>query len=213
MPRRFYGQYCGFARALELVGERWALLIIRDLLVGSKRFGELQRGLPGIPTNILSARLSELEDEGLVTRVALPRPARGVAYELTEFGRGLEDAVIAIGRWGAQRLGDPRPGEVVTDDSIASALLTTFRAEREPGPDVTFLLKLGDVVLHARVVGGVLTVGRGAIAEADLTIETGMAMRALIAREITPKEALEKKIVRIHGDPALLDRFVTLFQI
>ena len=76
MVKRSYGQYCGFARALELVGERWALLIVRDLLIGPKRFGEIQRGLPGIPTNILTARLNELEDSGLVRRRLLARPAK-----------------------------------------------------------------------------------------------------------------------------------------
>src|SRR5262249_26343166 len=127
--KRPYGQYCGFARALELVGERWTLLIVRDLLNGPKRFSEIQRGLPGIPSNVLTSRLNDLEDEGLVRRRAQARPAKGVAYELTEAGAGLEAPVVALGRWGARRLGDPRPGETVTEDSIAAALRTTFRPE------------------------------------------------------------------------------------
>src|SRR5690349_9117506 len=122
MVKRSYGQYCGFARALELVGERWALLIVRDLLIGPKRFSEIQRGLPGIPTNILTSRLNELEDSGLVQRRLLARPAKGVVYELTEDGLALEDAVMALGRWGARHLGEPNEDEVVTEDSIASAL-------------------------------------------------------------------------------------------
>src|SRR5690242_10753819 len=99
MTKRGYGQYCGLARAIELVGERWALLIIRDLLVGPKRFSDLRRGIPRIPSNILTDRLKELEDAGLVQRRVLPRPASGVVYELTEYGSDLENAVVALSRW------------------------------------------------------------------------------------------------------------------
>lgn len=102
MATRAYGQYCGFSRALELVGERWAMLVIRDLLVSPKRFSDLQRGLPKIPSNILTARLKELEQNGLVERRAMPRAqGGGVVYELTRDGRDLEDAVLTLGRWGA----------------------------------------------------------------------------------------------------------------
>ena len=161
MVKRSYGQYCGFARALELVGERWALLIVRDLLIGPKRFGEIQRGLPG-----------------------RARPAKGGAYELTEDGAGLDAAVLAIGRWGAQHLGEPWPDETVTEDSIATALRTTFRSEAAGKAKLTYLLKLGPIEVHARICDGSVTVGRGPIAKADLTIETGPALRLLMAHEI-----------------------------
>jgi len=213
MVKRSYGQYCGFARALELVGERWALLIVRDLLIGPKRFGEIQRGLPGIPTNILTARLNELEDSGLVRRRLLARPAKGVAYELTEEGAGLEAAVLAIGRWGARHLGEPRPDETITEDSIATALRTTFRPEAAGKAKLTYLLKLGPIEVHARVRDGSVTVGRGPIAKPDLAIETGPALRLLMAHEISPGEAIKKKLVRITGNPKLLDRFVRIFRI
>jgi DNA-binding HxlR family transcriptional regulator len=213
MVKRSYGQYCGFARALELVGERWALLIVRDLLVGPKRFGEIQRGLPGIPTNILTARLNELEDSGLVRRRLLARPAKGVAYELTKEGAGLEEGVLAIGRWGAQHLGEPRPGETVTEDSIAMALRTTFRPEAAGKAKLTYLLKLGPVEVHACVGNGAVTVGRGPIAKPDLVIEAGPALRLLMAHEISPGEAIKKRIVRVTGDPKLLERFVRIFRI
>ena len=213
MVKRKYGQYCGFARALELIGERWALMILRDLLVGPKRFTDIQRGLPGIPTNILTARLNELEDSGLVHRRALARPAKGVAYELTQDGASLEGVVLAIGRWGAQRLGEPRPDEVITEDSIAMALSTTFRPGAAGKAKVTYLLRLGEIEVHARVRDGVVTVGRGSVDKPDLIVETGPALRALLAREITPADALKKRLVRITGDPKLLDRFVRMFQI
>lgn len=213
MATRVYGQYCGFARALEIAGERWALLVIRDLLVGPKRFSDLQRGLPKIPSNILTARLKELEESGIVSRRAQARPSGGVAYELTDDGRGLEDAVIAFGRWGAKHLGDPRPEEIVTDDSIAMALRTTFRPEAAARDDIGFELHVGQIVVNAQVRDGAVTVGRGALPMPDLVIESGPAIRQLLAREITPKEALKNGAVRIRGQRALLDRFVQLFRI
>ncbi len=211
--KRSYGQYCGFARALELVGERWALLIVRDLLIGPKRFGEIQRGLPGIPTNILTARLNELEDSGLVRRRVLARPAKGVAYELTEAGIALEDAVFALGRWGAVRLGEPRPDETVTEDSIAMALRTTFRPEAAGKAKLTYLLRLGEIEVHARIRDGAVAVGRGPVEKPDLIIETGPELRLLMAHEISPADAIKKRLVRVTGDPKLLDRFVRMFRI
>jgi DNA-binding HxlR family transcriptional regulator len=213
MVKRGYGQYCGFARALELVGERWAFLIVRDLLVGPKRFSEIQRGLPGIPSNILTARLSELEDGGVVRRRALARPAKGVAYELTEAGAALEAPVLALGQWGAQHLGEPRPNETITEDSIAMALRTTFRPEAAGKAKLTYLLRLGEIQVHARIRDGAIAVGRGPVAKPDLVIETGPALRALMAGEISPAEAIKKRLVRVAGDPKLLERFVRMFRI
>ena len=214
MSTRTYGQYCGFSRALELIGERWALLLIRDLLIGPKRFSDLHRGLPGIPTNILTARLKELEEAALVRRTVLPRPAGGVAYELTDEGRELEESVISLGRWGAKRLGDPRPGEVVTEDSIAAALLTTFRPQAAGRTKASYELRLGDIIVNAQIRDGKATIGRGSLPDADLILEAGPELRQLMARELTPEDALKKKIVRIvSGDPKLLKRFAEMFQI
>lgn len=213
MSKRVYGQYCGFARALELVGERWALLIVRDLLVGPKRFSDLQRGLPKIPSNILTSRLKELEEAGIVQRRLQPRPSNGVFYELTEVGNDLEDAVMALGRWGAQRLGEPRPGEIVTEDAMVMALRTTFQPEAAGRTRASYELRLGDIVINAKVANGRASVVAGPLPGADLIIETGPAVRMLLAREVTPEQALKKKLVRITGDPKLLDRFVRMFRI
>ncbi len=213
MPVRSYGQYCGFSRALEIVGERWALLIVRDLLVGPKRFSDLQRGLPGIPSNILTARLKELEEDGIVRRRLLPRPSGAIVYELTEAGRQLEEPVISLGRWGAKRLGDPRADETVTEDSIASALLSTFRPQHASRTNVSYELRLGPITVNAQIHNRKLRVGRGSLANPDLIIEAGPAIRALMAREISPEEALKKKIVRVKGDKQLLTRFTQMFQI
>lgn len=213
MATRAYGQYCGFARSLELIGERWALLVIRDLLVGPKRFSDLQRGLPKIPSNILTVRLKELEESGIVRRRAQPRPSGGVVYELTENGLELEEAVIALGRWGAKHLGDPRPEEIVTDDSMAMALRTIFRPECVANDDVAFELHVGEIVVNAHVRNGTVVVGRGTLPAPDLVIESGPEIRALMSREITAKEALKNGTVRVRGKRALLERFVQLFRI
>jgi DNA-binding HxlR family transcriptional regulator len=211
---RAYGQYCGFARALEVVGERWALLIVRDLLVGPKRFTDLLRGLPGIPSNILTARLKELESAGIVRRRVLPRPAKGVAYELSEYGAELENAVVELGRWGAKTLGDPRPGETLTVDSLITALRSTFRAEPARGLRAGFELRVGEVALHALVDDGRVTVAEGALPGADLVIEAGPGIRGLMAGELTPAHAVEAGVVRVAaGDPELLARFAEIFRI
>jgi DNA-binding HxlR family transcriptional regulator len=213
VANRVYGQYCGFARALELVGERWALLVIRDLFVSPKRFSELQRGLPGIPSNILTARLKELEDAGIVQRRAMPRPAGGVAYELTDDGRDLERAVVELSRWGAKHLGEPRAHEVVTEESMIMALRTTFRSEAAKGVKAGYELHMGEIVLHAIVQNGELTLGKGPLEAPDLAIEAGPGIRAVMAQEITPEDAVKAKIVRIKGNRDLFGRFAQMFRI
>jgi DNA-binding HxlR family transcriptional regulator len=213
VANRVYGQYCGFARALEMVGERWALLILRDLFVGPKRFSDLQRGLPGIPSNILTARLKELEDAGVIQRRALPRPPGGVAYELTEDGRDLEPSLIELGRWGARHLGEPREHEVVTEDSMAMALRTTFRKEAARNIKAAYELRLGEIVINAVVKNGSVTVGKGALEDPDLVIEAGPGIRAVMAQEISPEEAIKAKIVRVSGDRKLFTAFAQMFRI
>jgi DNA-binding HxlR family transcriptional regulator len=210
---RTYGQYCGFARALEVVGERWALLVIRDLTVGPRRFTDLLRQLPGIPTNILAARLKELELDGVVRRRVLPRPAASVVYELTEYGAELEDVVFRLGRWGAKALGQPRPGEIVTAESLVVALRATFRPEHAPDLRASFELRLGGIVVHARVQAGALETGIGPLAQADLVIETELALRGLMAGELTPDEAVASGAVRLTGNRGLLAAFVEVFHI
>ncbi|MDB5092280.1 MAG: transcriptional regulator [Candidatus Eremiobacteraeota bacterium] len=210
---RAYGQYCGFARALEVVGERWALLVVRDLLVGPKRFTDLLRGLPGIPSNVLTARLKELESAGVAQRRVLPRPSRAVVYELTEYGMELEPVVVELGRWGAKNLGDPRPDETITADSLITALRTTFHPEAARGFRAGYELRVGEMVLHARVDDGRVQVAEGSLPDADLAIAAGPGIRALMAGEVSPADAIENGIVRVTGDPKLLARFAEIFHI
>ena len=134
MAARDYGQYGGITRALELVGERWALLIVRDLLVGPRRYGELAAGLPRIPSNILAARLKELQAAGVLRRV--PR-SRVIVYELTPYGHELEPVMLALGAWGFKAMDDPRDEQIITPDSMTIDLRTAFRPQvaAEPAGD------------------------------------------------------------------------------
>ena len=213
MTTRAYGQYCGFARALEVVGERWALLIVRDLLVGPKRFTDLHRGLIGIPTNVLTARLKELERGGVVRRRLLPRPAAAIIYELTPYGMELEDVVCRLGRWGAKSLGDPRTEEVITADSLIMAMRSTFRPEAAKKTRVGYEFRFGDIVIHVRIDGQKIEAGSGPLPGADLIVEAGPAIKDLLTGEITPAQAIESGSVRVTGDPALLTRFAEMFRI
>src|SRR5215510_5849567 len=127
MIQRTYNQYCPVAHSLDLIGERWTLLIIRNLFLGPKRFSDLLRSLPGIGTNILTDRLKSLEANDLVQKRFLPPPAASCVYELTPYGRTLEDVMIALAMWGAQSLGARQPDQPVMPDSVALTLYALFK--------------------------------------------------------------------------------------
>ncbi|GHH80998.1 hypothetical protein GCM10018781_62620 [Kitasatospora indigofera] len=120
MSRRSYDQYCAVARALDAVGERWSLLIVRELLGGPRRYTDLHADLPGVSTDILAARLKQLEADGLVLRRKLERPANAVVYELTGRGTALRQVVLALGEWGTGLLGEQRPTDAVREHWFGS---------------------------------------------------------------------------------------------
>lgn len=213
MRKRSYGQYCGLARALDAVGERWSFLVLRDLMPGPKRFTDLRNGLPRIPTNVLSARLKELERTGVIQRRLGGRPAGAVVYELTERGRELEPVVLELGRWGAKLLGERAPDEIVTTDSMIAAMRSIFRPEAARGVAGSWELRLGRVVLHVRVNGDVLSAEGGPLPGADMVIEAGPDLKKMLAGEVTPEEAVARGIVRITGQPSLLTTFARIFRI
>jgi DNA-binding HxlR family transcriptional regulator/putative sterol carrier protein len=140
---RGYGQYCGLAKALELVGGRWSLLIVRELLTGPKRYTELQHGLPGIPTNILSSRLRELEEAGLVERSLLAHSS-SVVYGLTGYGLELEEAVVRLGVWGSKSLGRPGEDAAFSLSALALALRGAFDSSKAADSELLLEVRLGD---------------------------------------------------------------------
>jgi DNA-binding HxlR family transcriptional regulator len=218
---RSYGQYCGVTTGVELIGERWALLIVRDLLVGPRRYTDLKQGLPRIPTNILATRLKELQAGGVVRRVSLRNC--GLVYELTPYGRALEPIVLAIGRWGFQAMGEPTPDDVVTPDSLTMALRTAFQASWGGRLDIE--LHVGDVALRVQVADGGLRIaqvappappvgGEAPSGEPDAVIVAGPGIRLLIAGAVTGAEAIENDIVAVvRGDERMLDAFASAFHI
>ncbi len=210
MKRRDFGQYCGLARALELVGERWALLIVRDLTVRPRRYTDLLEGLPGIPTNVLSTRLKELEQAGIVERQVAPAPQRGVVYALTAVGRELEPAILALGRWGATQLGEPRPGEIVTPEALILNLRAIFRTDEAAGLTASWEIHVRDTVLHAVVTDGKLDAGVGPAAEPDLVITVKLAEDELPSYRAVI-QAAKCGLVDLKGRRKLLDTFLHVF--
>ncbi|WP_328525350.1 winged helix-turn-helix transcriptional regulator [Kribbella sp. NBC_00359] len=217
MTTKTYGQYCGVARALELVGERWALLIVRDLLVGPKRYTDLRSGLPKIPTNVLATRLKELESAGLVERHVQPRPSGAIVYQLTPYGLDLEPVVLALGRWGARSLGELRPGEIATADSLVMALRSTYHPPKRGTGKLAYELRFGDIVVHALCSGPTLTAAPGPFPEpapADLVVVEAMApLTPLLTGAIDGAKARADGVVGKQASAANLDLFATIFQI
>ncbi|CAA9570108.1 MAG: Transcriptional regulator, HxlR family [uncultured Thermomicrobiales bacterium] len=168
MTHRSYNQFCPVSHAMDVIGERWALLIVRDLFLSPKRFSDLMNGLPGIGTNILADRLKRLERTGVIRRRALPPPAASTVYELTAYGRELEGPVVALARWGAQTLGQQTDGQVVSAESAMIAARALFVPFATPGASGAYELRLagtysgepkpGALIIDVRLADGVVDV-------------------------------------------------------
>jgi DNA-binding HxlR family transcriptional regulator len=209
---KHYDQYCPMAHALSLVGERWSLLIVRELLRGPKRYTDLAGGLPGIGTNILASRLKDLEEGGIVEKRKLPPPAASTVYELTEYGAGLQEALYALARWGARSLGPPTKQDDLYEDWGLNALPAVFNADEARGLTETYVLKIGEDVFTARIVDGVLEPSCGAAPDADLVVETNAETFFLLcAGELEPKDALKSGRVQLQGDRAAFERCFRVF--
>lgn len=208
-----YAQYCPLARATEIVGERWTLLVVRELLLGSKRFSDLKRALPGVSPSILSDRLGRLEERGVVHRRELPPPTPASLYELSESGRGLVPAMLELARWGARFLDRSLP-----DDHFEAAWLRLgfiAFARKSPTPDRSFVIRVeGPDPVAFYVAGGAQGTAVSedlAPADATLWVASPLALFALASRRLEPAQALRGGAIRIEGDPDALDDFPELF--
>ncbi|MFJ5264971.1 winged helix-turn-helix transcriptional regulator [Streptomyces sp. NPDC088387] len=209
MRRKEFGQYCGLARALELIGERWALLVVRELLARPGRYTDLLEDLPGIPTNVLSTRLKELEEAGIVERRVAPAPQRGVLYALTEAGEGLEAAVLTLALWGNTQLGEHQDGELVPPSSVAMALRATFNRDEASGLTAAWEIRVAKAVLYAVVTDGQLRSGVGPAPTAPDLVITIEADAMLTYAEVM--RAIKCDMVELTGPQSLLSTFVRVF--
>ena len=210
--RRRYDDGCAAAHALDLVGERWALLVVRELLLGPKRFTDLTAGLPGVSPNVLAQRLRELESGGVVRRSKLPPPAASRVYELTEWGLELEPVVVSLGHWGARSPSRSRDAALGVD-SLVLSLRTMFDARAAEGLEASYELRLGEDRFRAVVDEDRFEIVRGGTERPDAIVEAEDAavLRALVYEVRDLDEVLRSGDVRIEGDRQAVARFLTLF--
>jgi DNA-binding HxlR family transcriptional regulator/putative sterol carrier protein len=210
---RTYDDGCAAAHALDLVGERWALLVVRELLLGPKRFTDLRAGIPKASPNVLAQRLRELERAGVVRRRKLPPPAASRVYELTEWGLELEPVVISLGRWGARSPSKPRDAALGVD-SLVLSFRTMFDARAAEGLRASYELRLGEDRFRAVVDDGWFEISRGGSERPDATIETDAdTLAALIYYGRPLAEALRSGEIKIEGEESAVERFLGLFSL
>ncbi|MFL5847912.1 MAG: winged helix-turn-helix transcriptional regulator [Solirubrobacteraceae bacterium] len=211
---RTYGDGCATARALDLVGERWALLVVRELLLGPKRYTDLRRGLPGASPNVLSQRLRELESGGVIRRRQLPPPAASRVYELTDWGRDLDEIVLSLGGWAA-RSPTPLPdGPIVSVDSVILALRGRFDPAAAKGLRTSYELRLGDDRFRIEVAEDKIGAARGNADQWDAIIDTDADTLAAVlwgGRRLA--DAQRAGELTIEGDRAAARRFFRLFPV
>jgi DNA-binding HxlR family transcriptional regulator len=202
---RTYGDRCGVARALDVIGERWALLVVRELVLGPKRFSDLRAGLRGVAPDVLSQRLRELEGAGVLRRATLPPPNGARVYELTEWGQELEPLVLGLGRWGS-RAPFPASEAELGPDAFVIALKTLFDPAAAGGLDATFSLILGGDHFRLAVRDRLLSAARGEADGADVSIEADPGALAAVLWHGAPADTISVK-----GDAALFRLFRALF--
>lgn len=207
-----YEQWCPVSRALDVVGERWTLLVVRSLLIGPQRYTDLRNALPGIATDLLTARLRTLEQAGFVTRRELPPPTPATVYELTESGWRLGPVVLALAKVGLDRLGPPGPDEPINAASITTLLRASFDAERAGDAEVRYQLELGEEQFTVAVADGWVNTVRGHADDVACTISTSPHLLAeLLATGVPADAALASGELRLDGPRTCLDEFLRNF--
>jgi DNA-binding HxlR family transcriptional regulator len=214
MSERSYNQYCAIAHALDLIGDRWALLILRDLILGPKRFTDLRAGLPGIGTNILTARLKDLEQAGVLRRRYLPPPAASTVYELTPYGAELRPTLSALARWGGKTLGPVQPNQLVSPDGIRLTVSSLAGAMAKAGVRGSYAIRVRDVSVDFTQgihIGddGLVTLEPEASLEPAVTLDTDPETLVGIAvgRE-SLRAAVARDAVRLDGEPEPVERIL-----
>ncbi len=203
MPRRSYDQYCPLSRALDVIGERWTVLIVRELLAGPRRYTDLHADLPAVSTDVLAARLKEMEQDGLVTRRRLPPPAAAAVYELTPRGRGLLPALVALADWGAADLAERRPTDALRAHWFALPLLRELADLAIPCEGVVDI-RLDEGTFHVLINGTGPAYAHGPAAHADARLTMGARACLAVSRgHASLPEMIKKGEVGIDGDGPL----------
>ncbi len=212
MPRRRYGQTCSVARALDELGERWTLLIVRDLLVAPRRYSDLLEGLPGLGTNLLADRLRRMQQEGIVERTVLRTEPAGHGYRLTAKGRALEPVILALARWALAWGRDAQPEALDRPDWTVVALRATFRPVEAAGVHETYQFRIGDTCFHARVDDGRVRTALGEADAPDLVFDCDPeTFRALTRGSLTLEGARAGGQLAVEGSDEALGRLARIF--
>jgi len=194
------------SHALDLVGERWALLVVRELMYGPKRFTDLRHGLPNASPNVLSQRLRELEEIGVLRRRRLGPPVGAWAYELTDWGRGLEPVLLGLSRWG-DRSPLRNPEAVASPDSLMFALRSRFDPDADPSLEAAYHLRVGDHAYDVRVVHGAVGVRRGEPMTSDAVVDVDVVtFRDLVHGRTSTGEAMSAGCLHVTGEAKAVER-------
>lgn len=215
MPDLRYAQFCPLARAAEILGHRWTLLVIRELLTGPQRFSDLLARLPGLSRSVLAERLTHLEERGVVRRRELPPPTAVAVYELTPVGRGLTPAMQALTRWGVHFLEPPRPGDHAEPAWVRLAAETFAREDASPARRLEIVAEGPDGEVSVRVAGGPQGTRRLA---ADAPVEASLrgpvpVVLGLMAGRLDVRDAVARGLARLEGDLAAAARLPELFHV
>jgi DNA-binding HxlR family transcriptional regulator/putative sterol carrier protein len=212
VARRSYSQYCGLARALDLVGERWMLLIVRDLAIRPRRFGEILDGLPGLGTSLLSERLKNLEDDEIIERAISGRGRGGVVYRLTGRGKALAHALQPLAAWGATFL-DPAQGDMFSTDWLFFAIRSAFHPEAAAGVHDCYEFCVDNKIsFWITVDDGDIQITQTRPRKPDFTLEMQLSdLGGIASGQLDPQELVEQGRAKFHGDPHVASRALALF--
>jgi DNA-binding HxlR family transcriptional regulator/putative sterol carrier protein len=212
VPEHRYQQYCALARALDVAGDRWTLLIVRELVPGPRRFTDLLEGLPGVSRNLLTERLRGLERDGVVARRELPAPAARLVYELTADGFDLADAIVPLIRWGTGRLGERKSGESFRPRWSAVGMAGLADREAAKGINETYQYLVGDSVFHFTVDDGSIEVHDGPAHDPAVVVTTDEKTYADIAAgKTTASSAVSAGTLAFSGDAQAVKRLRKIF--
>jgi DNA-binding HxlR family transcriptional regulator/putative sterol carrier protein len=212
MSEHRYHQYCALARALDVVGNRWTLLIVRELRPGPRRFTDLVEGLPGISRKLLSERLRDLERDGIIARKELPPPAARQVYELTDEGLDLATAMAPLAAWGSRHMGELRPTDTILPRSSAVGMAILADREAAKGVSETYQYTVGDASFHFIVDDGSIEVRDGWAEEASVVVSTDEATWAeILSDKITASSAAATGALVVAGDRQSAKRLGKIF--